>query len=161
HLRNEVRVPAHLVGAHAMGLEPVAPQEIGHAAARQADFLREQARRPAAAARRRGRHGQLNHPLARRSGDGLVPSPPPPPGTPPVSNRPPTPRPAPARQPRAARPPPRRRHSTAPHTRAGSPEPSQPPAPRGSPTRAAASPSAPPPSAAAPCHIGRTGVILI
>ena len=75
HLRDEGRVAAHLVRAHAMGLEPVAPQEIGHAAARQADFLREQARRPATAARRRGRHGQLDHALDRRGGDGVIRAP--------------------------------------------------------------------------------------
>jgi hypothetical protein len=75
HLRDEVWVTAHLVRAHAMGLESVAPQEIGHAAARQADLFREQARRPATAARRWGRHGQLDHALDGRGGDGVIRAP--------------------------------------------------------------------------------------
>lgn len=76
HLRNEVRVAAHLVSAHAMRLEPVAPQKVRDTAARQANLLGEQPRRPAAAAGGWGRHRQLDDPLDRRGGDSVIAPPP-------------------------------------------------------------------------------------
>src|SRR5262249_61487188 len=57
YLRGELRVAAHLVGAHMMRLEPVAAQHIRHTAAGDMDFPGEEAGGPAAPSRRPGPEG--------------------------------------------------------------------------------------------------------
>jgi len=68
----ELGIPTHLVGSHAMGLEALASQDIRDRTTRDSHRLAQQPRRPARAARRRGREGELHDLLDRLLGQRVI-----------------------------------------------------------------------------------------
>ena len=72
HLRRKGRIATHLVGAHAMRLEPLLAQHVRDAAAREPDRFAEEPRRPPTPAGRRRRECQRDNPFDRLGGHRVI-----------------------------------------------------------------------------------------